>query len=119
LALVDSHDPRLCRDGLDVLDRLGAVAVAAKLRRQLRAAGMTVVPGPRRGTTRGNPAGLTAREVDVVRLLDEGLTNGELATRLFLSRKTVDHHVSAILTKLAVTNRRDAVREARRLGVVD
>jgi DNA-binding CsgD family transcriptional regulator len=119
LALVESHDPRLCRDGLNILDGLGAEAVAAKVRRQLRAAGMIAVPGPRRATTLTNPAGLTAREVDVVRLLDEGLTNAELATRLFLSRKTVDHHVSAILTKLAVTNRRAAAREARRLGLVE
>jgi DNA-binding CsgD family transcriptional regulator len=119
LALVESRDAKLCRDGLDILDRLGADAVAAKARRQLRAAGMNVVPAPRRATTLTNPAGLTTREVEVVRLLDEGLTNGELATRLFLSRKTVDHHVSAILAKLAVTNRRDAAREARRLGLVE
>jgi DNA-binding CsgD family transcriptional regulator len=119
LALIESGDPQLCRAGLDILDRLGADAVAAKLRRDLRAAGMAAVPAPRRATTRTNPAGLTTRELDVVRLLDEGLTNGELADRLFLSRKTVDHHVSAILTKLGVTNRRDAVRAARRLGVVD
>jgi DNA-binding CsgD family transcriptional regulator len=119
LASIESGDPQLCRAGLDILDRLGADAVAAKLRRDLRVAGMTAVPAPRRATTRTNPAGLTTRELDVVRLLEEGLTNGELADRLFLSRKTVDHHVSAILTKLGVTNRRDAVRAARRLGVVD
>jgi DNA-binding CsgD family transcriptional regulator len=119
LALVESGEPALCREGLDTMDRLGADAAAAKLRRELRAAGMSIVPAPRRAATRNNPSGLTAREIDVVRLLDEGLTNGELATRLFLSRKTVDHHVSAILTKLGVPNRREAVRAARRLGVVD
>jgi DNA-binding NarL/FixJ family response regulator len=119
LALIDSGDPDLCREGLDTLDRLGADAVAAKRRRDLRAAGMIIVPARRRSTTRHNPAGLTAREVDVLRLLYDGLTNGELATKLFLSPKTVDHHVSSILSKLGVANRREAARAARDLGVVD
>jgi DNA-binding NarL/FixJ family response regulator len=48
----------------------------------------------------------------VLRLIDEGLTNAELAERLYLSVRTVDHHVSAILTKLDVSGRRDAIRLA-------
>lgn len=118
LALVDSGDPALARRALDVLDRLGADAVAAKVRFDLRAAGAAAVPGPRRASTRANPAGLTARQVEVLRLLGDGLTNAELAERLYLSVKTVDHHVSAILTKLGVTKRRDAVRRARELGIL-
>ena len=118
LALVDSGDPALARRALDVLDRLGADAVAAKVRFDLRAAGAPTVPGPRRATTLANPAGLTARQVEVLRLLQDGLTNAELAERLFLSVKTVDHHVSAILTKLDVTKRRDAVRRAREVGIL-
>ncbi len=54
----------------------------------------------------------------MLRLLDDGLTNVELADRLFLSVKTVDHHVSAILDKLDVGKRRDAVRRARELGLL-
>jgi len=61
---------------------------------------------------------LTSRETDVLRLLDEGLTNAELGQRLYISAKTVDHHVSAILAKLHVANRRDAARAARRLGII-
>ncbi|CAN5458199.1 AAA family ATPase [soil metagenome] len=118
LALVDSGDPKLARRGLDVLDRLGADAVAAKVRFDLRAAGTQTVPAPRRATTRANPAGLTTRQVEVLRLLDDGLTNAELAERLYLSVKTVDHHVSAILAKLDVTKRRDAVRRAREVGIL-
>ena len=72
----------------------------------------------RRRTTRANPAGLTARQVEVLRLLDEGLTNPEIADRLFISLKTADHHVSAILAKLQVTGRRDAVKAGRDLGLV-
>ena len=118
LALVDSGDPAMAARALDILDRLGADAVAAKVRRELRSQGVTAVPARRRSATLANPAGLTARQVEVLRLLDDGLTNVELADRLFLSVKTVDHHVSAILAKLEVSKRRDAVRRARELGIL-
>jgi DNA-binding CsgD family transcriptional regulator len=118
LALVDSGDADLARRGLDVLDRLGAAAVAAKVRRDLRSSGMTVVPARRRSATLTNPAGLTTRQIDVLRLVDEGLTNPELAERLYLSVRTVDHHVAAILAKLDVAGRRDAVRRGRELGIL-
>jgi DNA-binding NarL/FixJ family response regulator len=118
LALVDSGDPALIRRALDILDRLGADAVAARVRRDLRSQGVSAVPARRRSSTLTNPVGLTARQVEVLRLLDEGLTNAELAERLYLSVKTVDHHVSAILAKLDVTKRRAAVRRAREIGVL-
>jgi len=118
LALTDAGDPDLTRRGLDILDRLGAATVAAKVRRDLRLTGQGVVPAPRRATTIANPAGLTARQVDVLRLMDEGLTNVEMAERLYLSAKTVGHHVSAILARLGVTGRREAIRRARELGLL-
>lgn len=118
LALLDTGDPACAARALDILDRLGADAVAGKVRRDLRARGESVVPARRRSATLANPAGLTARQVEVLRLLDHGLTNAELADRLFLSAKTVDHHVSAILAKLDVNKRRDAVRKARQLGIL-
>jgi DNA-binding CsgD family transcriptional regulator/tetratricopeptide (TPR) repeat protein len=119
LALVDSGDPAFAARALDILDRLGADAVAAKVRRDLRAQGVSAVPARRRSATLANPMGLTTRQTEVLRLLDDGLTNAELAERLYLSVKTVDHHVSAILTKLDVTKRRDAVRRARELGLLN
>jgi DNA-binding CsgD family transcriptional regulator len=118
LALVDSGDADLARRGLDVLDRVGAAAVAAKVRRDLRSSGMTIVPARRRSATLANPAGLTTRQIDVLRLIDEGLSNPELAERLYLSVRTVDHHVAAILAKLDVAGRRDAVRRGRELGIL-
>jgi DNA-binding CsgD family transcriptional regulator len=118
LALAATGDADDARTAVDVLDRLGADAVAAKIRLDLRARGLTTVPARRRSSTRSNPAGLTSREVEVLRLLDEGLTNAELAQRLYISQKTVDHHVSAILSKLQVANRRVATRAARELGLL-
>lgn len=118
LALIDSGDPVCAARALDILDRLGADAVAGKVRRDLRSQGVSAIPARRRAATLANPAGLTARQIEVLRLLGDGLTNVELAERLYLSVKTVDHHVSAILGKLDVTKRRDAVRKARELGVL-
>jgi DNA-binding CsgD family transcriptional regulator len=118
LALVDSGDTELTRRGLAVLDRLGAVAVAAKVRRDLRLGGATVVPARGRSATLSNAAGLTARQVEVLSLVGEGLTNAELADRLYLSVRTVDHHVAAILGKLGVAGRREAIRKGRELGIL-
>jgi DNA-binding CsgD family transcriptional regulator/tetratricopeptide (TPR) repeat protein len=118
LAMADSGDADLARRALDVLDRLGAAAVAAKVRHDLRSSGSLRVPAPRRVTTLANPAGLTTRQVEVLRLVGAGLTNAEIAGRLYLSAKTVDHHVSAVLAKLQVSNRREAARCAREFGIV-
>jgi DNA-binding NarL/FixJ family response regulator len=60
--------------------------------------------------TRANPAGLTDRQVEVLGLLADGLTNAEIADRLVVSVRTVDHHVAAILSKLNVGSRREAAR---------
>ncbi len=105
-------------EALALLDGLGARQAAQRLRRQLRRRGNQRVPrGPTRATA-ANPAGLTGRQVEVLRLLAEGLTDAEIATRLSLSAKTVGHHVSALLAKLGIRSRRQAAAAARRLGVV-
>lgn len=64
------------------------------------------------------PHGLTAREVDVLRLLADGLTNTQIARKLYISPNTAGVHVSRIFTKLAVTNRTAAARRARELGLL-
>jgi DNA-binding CsgD family transcriptional regulator/tetratricopeptide (TPR) repeat protein len=119
LALVQTRDPDAARSAVDTLDRLGADAVAAKVRSVLRADGIVSVPARRRAATRAHPAGLTARQEEVLRHMSHGLTNAELADTLYISAKTVDHHVSAILTKLGVASRREAVRSSREMGLLD
>jgi DNA-binding CsgD family transcriptional regulator len=95
---------------LAVLDQLGAVAAGDSLRRRLKEMGVTRLPPRPLPRTRANPAGLTDRQVEVLALLAEGLTNAEIADRLVVSVRTVDHHVAAILAKLNVTSRREAAR---------
>ena len=102
---------------LVLLDELEAKAVAAHFRARLRELGVNGVPRGPSSATRANPAGLTGRQLDVLALLAEGLSNAAIADRLVISRKTADHHVSAILAKLAVRSRGEAAALARRLGV--
>jgi DNA-binding NarL/FixJ family response regulator len=80
----------------------------------MRELGMRTPAGPREAT-RENPAGLTARQLEVLELLVEGLTNAEIAERLVVSTRTAEHHVAAVLLKLEATTRRDAVRRASEL----
>ena len=79
--------------------------------------GACVTRLPRRAQpgTLANPAGLTDRELETLRPVATGLSNAEIARRLVLSPRTVDHHVSAILGKLGVPTRRDAAVWAARL----
>jgi DNA-binding NarL/FixJ family response regulator len=116
LALADGDGAARHR-ALEQLHELGARPAAAIVARGLRAGGARGLRrGPRR-TTRDNPANLTPREVEVLALVEQGLRNRQIADRLFVSAKTVDHHVGAILRKLGVHTRGEASAAARRLGL--
>lgn len=115
LALAASGAGVLLEEALEAFTGLGTEPAAARTRQALRELGVRTGRGPRR-STRSHPAGLTSREAEVLALLAEGLTNAAIADRLVLSTRTVDHHVSAVLTKLGVTSRSDAARTAARLG---
>jgi DNA-binding CsgD family transcriptional regulator/tetratricopeptide (TPR) repeat protein len=117
LALADADQEEPLRSALEELHRLGAQPAAAIVARRLRERGARGLPrGPRR-TTQKNPANLTAREIEVLGLVAQGLRNAQIAERLVLSEKTIDHHVSAILRKLDVRTRGEASAQAVTLGL--
>ncbi|MGO8956717.1 MAG: AAA family ATPase [Streptosporangiaceae bacterium] len=105
------------RAALGVLDGLGARATATAARRRMKELGMTSIPRGPRAATRAAPAGLTAREQEVLALLSQGLADKEISGRLVISERTVHHHVSSILAKIGVPTRLAAAREAARMGV--
>jgi DNA-binding NarL/FixJ family response regulator len=118
LELIDSEEPEEIADGLQVLDGLGARPAAAITRARLRQLGVTRVARGPRAQTRENAAGLTERRQEVVGLLVQGMTNAEIAQRMVVSVRTVDHHVTAILTKLGVSSRREVIRRAAELDLL-
>jgi DNA-binding NarL/FixJ family response regulator len=119
LARAETGDAEELRQALDELQRLGARPAATIVARRLRELGARGVPRGPREATRSNQAGLTPRELEVLALVSEGLRNSDIAERLFLSEKTVDHHVSAILRKLDARTRGEASIKALRLGITD
>jgi DNA-binding CsgD family transcriptional regulator/tetratricopeptide (TPR) repeat protein len=109
LALAETDRPgRL--EALSIFDRLGAGPAARWLRSRLRQEGP--VPRGPRPATRNSPLGLTSRQGEVLKLMMEGLNNAEIAARLFISKKTTEHHVSAILARLGVASRAAAIARA-------
>ena len=119
LALADSDDEAALRRALETLRSLGARPAAAIVLRRLRELGVRGISRGPRPTTRSNPAQLTNRELEVLHLVAEGLRNVEIARRLFLSPRTVGHHVSAILRKLGVATRGEAAAAAARLDLLE
>jgi DNA-binding CsgD family transcriptional regulator len=119
IVLLDSDDEEQLRWSLAELQRLGARPVAARAARLLRERGARDLRMGPRASTRQNVAGLTARELEVLKLLADGMRNAQIAERLVLSPKTVAHHVSAILRKLGTSTRTEAATEAGRLGLIE
>jgi DNA-binding CsgD family transcriptional regulator len=118
LALLDTKDEPLLRDSLARLSDLGAEAAARLVRRRMRDLGIRSIPVGARTTTRAHPQGLTRREQEILQLLSDGHSNEEISASLFISIRTVEHHVSAILGKLGATTRKGAAAEALKLGLI-
>jgi DNA-binding CsgD family transcriptional regulator len=101
LALTESDLPADVREGVEQLRSLGADATVRAVLRDLHAAGKPV-PRARRPASRTDPAGLTARELDVLRLAAEGHDNSAIAVSLTLSVRTVERHLHNAYLKLGV-----------------
>ncbi|MBL8094764.1 MAG: AAA family ATPase [Anaerolineales bacterium] len=112
-ALADGDVPAQVT-ALAIFDRLGALPAAATLREAMQAAGVRRIPRGPRPAARANPFGLTARQSTILALIDEGLTNVEIAARLQLAPKTVENTITALLRKLGARTRHEAVEKARR-----
>lgn len=115
LARLHAADPAQVRAAHATFVKLGARPAAARAARRLAELGAPVPRGPR-SSTGAHPAGLTVREAEIAALLSEGLTNAEIARRLVLSEKTVGHHVSAVLAKLAIRRRAEVGHALARVG---
>jgi DNA-binding CsgD family transcriptional regulator/tetratricopeptide (TPR) repeat protein len=117
ISLLHGPDEAHWREALERFEALGAVATAALARRRMRGAGVRSVPQGARTTTRQHPFGLTTREQEVLDHVCAGRTNEEIAAVLCISVKTAGHHVSAVLGKLGVANRKEAAEAAAQLGL--
>jgi len=119
LALAETGKEESLRQAHDDLQQLGALPAARLVSQRLRALGVRGLARGPRAATRESPAGLTTRELDVLALLADGLRNAQIAERLVVSPRTVDHHVSAILRKLQSSTRGEAVARAGELGLLE
>jgi DNA-binding CsgD family transcriptional regulator/tetratricopeptide (TPR) repeat protein len=117
LALYDSGEETALRQALKILTDLGSPAAVQLTRHQMRQLGIRSIPAGPRTATRAHPLGLTRREHEVLDLICAGHTNAEIAAKLFISPKTVDHHVSSVLAKLDAPTREVAATHAARLGL--
>ena len=115
LALASGDQPA-GRIAIQHLREVGARRAATTVIQRMREQPTPAARFGPRPRTLANPAGLTPRELEVLALLPAGLRDAEIAQRLVVSEKTVDHHVSAVLRKLGARNRGEASVEAARLA---
>jgi DNA-binding CsgD family transcriptional regulator/tetratricopeptide (TPR) repeat protein len=117
LALHDTGDEKALRRALTIFTGLGATPAAQLTRHKMRQLGIRSIPAGPRTATQADPLGLTRREREVLELICAGHSNAEIAAKLVLSTRTVDHHVSAVLAKLGAPTRSAAAAHAARLGL--
>jgi DNA-binding NarL/FixJ family response regulator len=118
-ALATAHAGAAGLDAVLLIGEIDGLARRARITLSEAASSEVSAPGDRSTTTARQkpPLGLTARELDVLRLVAAGQTNPQIAAALFISRKTASHHVSNILSKLGVATRVEAAGVAHRLGL--
>ncbi len=107
LALSEGNEESM-KYAIEILEQLGATATSQLIKQKMRESGIRNIPKGPRKSTKQNPAGLTTRQLEILDLLGKGLSNNEISNKLYISPKTVDHHVSAILSKLNIHSRFEA-----------
>ena len=119
LALLDAPDELALRRALDTCGSLGAVTTSRIIRQKMRSLGIRSIPAGQRAVTRENPLGLTQLEQEVLELLCEGRTNADIAAKLVISQKTVDHHVSSVLAQLGGSKRTEVAAAKRAAAALE
>jgi DNA-binding CsgD family transcriptional regulator len=107
LALSDGNNDTKIK-AIEIFNGLGATAAVQLIKQKMRVSGIKGIPKGPRKTTRENLAGLTNRQIEVLHLVSKGLSNNEIGNQLYISAKTVDHHISTILSKLNIHSRFEA-----------
>jgi len=107
LALSEGDEASM-KKSIEIFERLGASATVQLIKQKMRESGIKSIPKGPRQTTKANPSGLTKRELEVLKLVSHGLSNSDIARELFISPKTVDHHISAVFSKLNIHSRIEA-----------
>ena len=107
MALSDGNEQAM-KEAIEIFDKLSASASSQLIKQKMRESGIKSIPKGPRKTTKANPNGLTQRQVEVLNLLGKGLSNIEIGNKLYISPKTVDHHISAIFSKLNIHSRTEA-----------
>jgi DNA-binding CsgD family transcriptional regulator len=117
-ALAEADDDEALARALQHFAALGARPAAERLRQRMRERGLRSVPRGPRAATRANAFNLTVRELEVIALLAEGLSNAAIAARLYRSARTVENHVASVFAKLSVSSREAAVAAAAAHGLI-
>jgi DNA-binding NarL/FixJ family response regulator len=115
LALLAGDEAAL-REAQEIFEKLTARPAAELVRRRLRVLGARGIRRGRYGHARADPNGLTRREREIHELLALGMSNEAIARQLHRSTRTVEHHVAAILAKLGLSSRSQAIARGREVG---
>jgi DNA-binding CsgD family transcriptional regulator len=107
LALSDGNEQAM-KKAVEIFDKLGASAVSQLIKLKMRKSGIKNIPKGPRQSTKENPAGLTGRQLEILELVANGLSNSEIGNKLYISNRTVENHISTIFSKLNIHTRTEA-----------
>jgi len=107
LALSDGNEQAM-KKAVEIFDKLGASAASQFIKQKMRKSGIKNIPKGPRQSTKENPSGLTGRQMEILDLVANGLSNSEIGNKLYISNRTVENHISTIFSKLNIHTRTEA-----------